>query len=165
MKKNLLFCALVLSALISCRENSANDEKTLQLLTEISTQQSELVQQVKANAKSLKKLEGQNQKLQKLVEHQRALLNRRLGTNRNASSPRHVSRMIEAMSRTQPPSKVAEMLNRKKVPNPKGGMWTAEDVQGAVAKNRPPEKAEPGKTEKEKSRSPEKTGEQVTKEK
>ncbi|OQY60539.1 MAG: hypothetical protein B6245_00880 [Desulfobacteraceae bacterium 4572_88] len=160
MKKNLLFCALVLSALIACRENSANDEKTLQLLTEISTQQSELVQQVKANAESLKKLEGQNQKLQKLVEHQRALLNRRLGTSRNASSPRHVSRMIEAMSRTQPPSKVAEMLNRKKVPNPKGGMWTAEDVQGAVAKNRPS-----GKTEKEKSRSPKKTGEQVTKEK
>ena len=149
-------------ALTSCRENSANDEKTLQLLTEIRTQQSELVQQVKANADALKKLGDQNQKLQRLVEHQRALLSRRSGMSRNASNPRHVSRMIEAMSRTQAPSKVAEILNRKKIPNPNGGTWTAEAVQGVMAKKRPSEKAEPGKTEKEKPRPPEKTGEQVT---
>ncbi len=150
MKKNLLFCVLVLSALISCRENSANDEKTLQLLTEIRNQQSELIGQVKANTESLKKLEDQNQKLQRLAEHQRALLSRRSGMNRNTSGSRHVSRMIEAMSRTQPPSKVAEMLSRKKVPNPRGKAWTAEDVQSAVAKSRPPKKVEPGKTEKDK---------------
>jgi hypothetical protein len=162
MKKNLVFCVLVLFIFISCLENSANDEKTFQILTEIRDQQRELIGQVKANTESLKKLEDQNQKLQKLVEHQRALLSRRSGMNRNASNPRHVSRMIEAMSRTQPPSKVAEMLNRKKVPNPKGGTWTAEDVQGALAKSRPPKKAELGKTDK--SRPPEETGEQVTKE-
>ena len=164
MKKNLLFGLLVLFTLSSCRENSANDEKMLQLLTEIRNQQKELIQQVTTNTESLKKLEDQNQKLQRLVEHQRALLSRRSGMNRNASNSRHVYRMIEAMSRTQPPSKVAEMLNRKKISNPKGGTWTAEAVQEVMAKKRSPEKATSGKTETDKSGPPQKTGEQVTKE-
>lgn len=164
MRKNLLFGLFAFLLIAGCSENSGPDEKTLQLLTEIKTQQSALLQQVGENTEMLRKLEDQNQKLRRLVEHQRALLNRRSGMRRSTSNSRHVSRMIEAMSRTHPPSKVAEMLNRKKVPNPGGGTWTAQDVQSVVAEKRPSGKSAPEKMGKDKSHPPGKSEEPVTKE-
>ncbi len=130
MRKLFFFCIPVLFFLMSCIDNSASNEKTAQLLTELKEQQLETVRQVKENTETLKRLENENQKLQKLAERQQILSDRRFERTRNTSSnPRRLARMIEAMGRKHPPSEIAEMLNQKNITTPEGQKWTEQNVQ------------------------------------
>lgn len=131
-------CLVLLFFAVGCRDdNTAHNEKTISLLAELKKQQIELAEQIKNNSETLRKLETQNQQLKKLLERQQSLLSSYPRRPRRAlSDPRYLNRMIESMSRKNPPSKVAEVLNRRNIQNPKGGSWTEQGVQDFLKKSR-----------------------------
>jgi len=55
--------------------------------------------------------------------------------------------MIQSMSRKNPPPKVAEILNKRNIRNPKGGPWTEQSVRDFLKKSRPSESPEKQKGE------------------
>ncbi|QTA87610.1 recombinase family protein [Desulfonema magnum] len=137
MRKFFFLCIPVLFFFMSCFDNSAKDEKNELLLMELKEQQIEMMKQIRENSDTLKRLETQNQKLQRLVERQQILSDRRFERKRRSSNAHRLTRMIEAMSRKHSPSEISEMLNKKHITTPEGQEWTEQNVQAFLNKIHP----------------------------
>jgi len=136
--KTFLILLIGLSVFTGCKDSSDQNENAL-LLAEFGKQQAELLKQVRENGEAVKRLEKENRRMQKLLERQQALIERSMRRNRSRMTPRNrLGLMIEAMSRKNSPSEIAEILNRKNTPHPDGSAsWTEEHVQKFLKKSRP----------------------------
>jgi len=135
--KTFLILLIGLSVFTGCKDSSDQNENAL-LLAEFGKQQAELLKQVRENGEAVKRLEKENLRMQKLLERQQALIERRMRRNSSRIPRSRLGRMIEAMSRKNSPSEIAEILNRKNTPHPDGSAsWTEEHVQKFLKKSRP----------------------------